>query len=95
MRERNRLDKSLSTYRSLETEFNDATGLLELAEAEDDKGLVPEAESALSAIHARAESMKLESMLSGEADANDAYLEIHAGAGGTESQDWASILQRM
>ena len=95
MRERNRLDKSLSAYKALETEFNDASGLLELAEAENDKALIAEAETSLSAIHASAESMKLESMLSGEADANDAYLEIHAGAGGTESQDWASILLRM
>jgi peptide chain release factor 2 len=95
MRERNRLDKSLSAYKALESEFKDATGLLELAEAENDNGLITEAENSLSAIHAHAEGMKLESMLSGEADPNDAYLEIHAGAGGTESQDWASMLLRM
>ena len=95
MRERTRLDKSLSSYRELEREFNDSTGLLELAEADDDKNLIAEAEAALAGLRSRAESLKLESMLSGEADANDAYLEIHAGAGGTESQDWAEMLLRM
>jgi peptide chain release factor 2 len=95
MRERTRLDKALSAYRELEGEFSDATGLLELAEAEDDKSLIAEAEDALTGLHARADALRLESMLSGEADANDAYLEIHAGAGGTESQDWAAMLLRM
>jgi peptide chain release factor 2 len=95
MRERTRLDKSLSAYRGLESEFNDSTGLLELAEAEGDKALVAEAEASLAGLRSRSESLKLESMLSGEADANDAYLEIHAGAGGTESQDWAAMLFRM
>jgi len=95
MRERTRLDKSLSANRELEREFNDSTGLLELAEADGDKNLIAEAEAALAGLRSRAESLKLESMLSGEADANDAYLEIHAGAGGTESQDWAAMLFRM
>ncbi len=95
MRERNRLDKSLSTYRALENELNDSVGLIELAEAEGDKAMVADAEATLAGLRVRAEAMKLESMLSGEADANDAYLEVHAGAGGTESQDWAAMLLRM
>ena len=95
MRERTRLDKAISAYRAVEAEFHDATGLLELAEAENDKAMIADAEASLGRIRARAETMKLESMLSGEADANDAYLEIHAGAGGTESQDWAEMLLRM
>jgi len=95
MRERTRLDKALSSYRALEAELNDATGLLELAEAENDKSLIAEADASLAGLRSRSESLKLESMLSGEADANDAYLEIHAGAGGTESHDWAAMLFRM
>jgi peptide chain release factor 2 len=95
MRERTRLDKAVCTYRSLESELNDAVGLLELAEAENDKAMIADAEASLAGLRSRAEAMKLESMLSGEADANDAYLEIHAGAGGTESQDWAEMLLRM
>ena len=66
-----------------------------MAEAENDAAMVTDAENALLALNSRAEQMRLESMLSGEADGNDSYLEIHAGAGGTESQDWASMLLRM
>jgi peptide chain release factor 2 len=95
MRERNRLDRSIATCRALENELNDSVGLIELAEAENDKAMVADAEGALAGLRARADALKLESMLSGEADANDAYLEVHAGAGGTESQDWASMLLRM
>jgi peptide chain release factor 2 len=95
MRERTRLDSSIATYRTLENELNDSVGLLELAEAENDKAMIADAEAAIAGLRSRAEAMKLESMLSGEADANDAYLEIHAGAGGTESQDWAEMLLRM
>jgi peptide chain release factor 2 len=95
MRERNRLDRSIATYRTLENELNDSVGLIELAESENDKPMIADAEAALAGLRTRAEAMKLESMLSGEADANDAYLEVHAGAGGTESQDWASMLLRM
>jgi peptide chain release factor 2 len=95
MRERTRLDEALSGYAKLERELNDAVGLIELAEAENDKNMVGEAEAALAGLRARARAIELESMLSGEADANDAYLEIHAGAGGTESQDWANMLLRM
>jgi peptide chain release factor 2 len=95
MRERNRLDRALSEYRALENELNDSVGLIEMAEAENDKAMIADAESSLQGLRSRAEAIKLESMLSGEADANDAFLEIHAGAGGTESQDWAEMLLRM
>ncbi len=95
MRERTRLDSSIGAHRALEAELNDSVGLLELAEAENDKAMIADAEAAIAGLRSRAEAMKLESMLSGEADANDAYLEIHAGAGGTESQDWAEMLLRM
>jgi len=81
--------------RVLENELADATGLLELAEAEGDAAMVADAEKAIEALAKRAEEQRLESMLSGEADANDTYLEVHAGAGGTESQDWAEMLFRM
>lgn len=95
MRERQKLESSLVTVNSLTNELADARGLVELATAENDADLVAEGEAALKALAARAEQKRLESMLSGEADANDTYLEIHAGAGGTESQDWAQMLFRM
>ena len=95
MRERQKLDTALGAVRVLENELADATGLIEMAEAENDAGMVGDAEKAILALSARAEKQRLQSMLSGEADGNDAYLEIHAGAGGTESQDWASMLFRM
>jgi peptide chain release factor 2 len=81
--------------RQLQNELADATGLIEMAEAERDAAMVADAEGAVSALQKRAEQLRLQSMLSGEADGNDSYLEIHAGAGGTESQDWASMLFRM
>jgi peptide chain release factor 2 len=95
MRERQKLDSSLGAVRALENELADATGLIEMAEAEADAAMVADAEKAITQLAARAEKQRLQSMLSGEADGNDAYLEIHAGAGGTESQDWASMLFRM
>jgi peptide chain release factor 2 len=95
MRERQRLDASLSAVRTLERELADAEGLIELAEAEGDQSVAADAEKTLGQLHARAETLRLQSMLSGEADANDSYLEVHAGAGGTESQDWAEMLFRM
>jgi len=95
MRERQRLDTAMSAVRALENELADATGLFELAEAENDAAMVADAEKAIEALAKRAEEQRLESMLSGEADANDSYLEVHAGAGGTESQDWAEMLFRM
>jgi peptide chain release factor 2 len=95
MRERQKLESSLGAVRALENELADSTGLIEMAEAEADAAMVADAEKAITQLAARAEKQRLQSMLSGEADGNDAYLEIHAGAGGTESQDWASMLFRM
>ncbi|HET7335935.1 MAG TPA: peptide chain release factor 2, partial [Rhizomicrobium sp.] len=95
MRERQRLEESLASVRKLGAELDDALGLIEMAEAEGDSAMVKDGEASIADLHARAESLRLESMLSGEADANDTYLEIHAGAGGTESQDWAQMLFRM
>ena len=95
MRERQKLDTALGGVRALENELADATGLIEMAEAENDAAMVADAEKAVLALQKRAEQLRLQSMLSGEADGNDSYLEIHAGAGGTESQDWAAMLFRM
>jgi len=95
MRERQKLDSAMSSVRSLENELADALGLIEMAEAEGDAQMVAEGEKAIAPLAQRAEQLRLQSMLSGEADGNDTYLEIHAGAGGTESQDWAEMLFRM
>jgi peptide chain release factor 2 len=95
MRERQKLDSAVVSVRQLENELADAAGMIEMAQAENDAALVTEAENAVLALQQRAEQLRLQSMLSGEADANDSYLEIHAGAGGTESQDWAQMLLRM
>jgi len=95
MRERQRLDEALSAVRALENELSDATGLIEMAEAEGDSAMIVDAETSINSLVTRANQQRLESMLSGEADSNDTYLEIHAGAGGTESQDWAEMLFRM
>ena len=95
MRERQKLDTSLAAVTKLINELHDATSLIEMAEAENDAAMVGDGEKSVLALAHRAEQMRLESMLSGEADGNDSYLEIHAGAGGTESQDWASMLLRM
>jgi len=95
MRERQRLDQSVSAVRKLDSELADATGLLAMAEAESDSAMVLDAEASIAALAKRAEELRLQSMLSGEADANDTYIEVHAGAGGTESQDWAEMLFRM
>ena len=95
MRERQHLETQIAAVERIERDVADQTGMIELGEAEGDKDIVAEAEAALKAIAADAERRQTESMLSGEADANDAYVEIHAGAGGTESQDWAEMLMRM
>ena len=95
MRERTRLESQLGAFSDLETGFNDNLELLELAEAEGDEAIASEAENALVALRHRAAKLEIESLLSGEADGNDCFLEIHAGAGGTESQDWAEMLARM
>ena len=95
MRERQKLESAMGGVRGLQNELADARGLIEMAEEEGDAAMVADAEASISAIAKKAEQQRLQSMLSGEADGNDAYLEIHAGAGGTESQDWASMLFRM
>ena len=95
MQERTRLDQAITGFRSLERELEDALGLAELAEEEKDEESFAEAEGALRELQSRATKLELESLLSGEADANDCFLEVHAGAGGTESQDWAEMLLRM
>ncbi len=95
MRERTKLDEAISTYLRLEAELNDNLELIEMGEAEDDAAVVEEAETALKVAHEEAARQRAVTLLSGEADSNDAYVEIHSGAGGTESQDWASMLLRM
>jgi peptide chain release factor 2 len=95
MRERTRLAAAIERQRQLEQEFADALALAELAEEEADAEAMAEAEGALGELRDRLGRLQLESLLSGEADANDCFLEIHAGAGGTESQDWAEMLLRM
>ena len=95
MRERTHLQDSIEAYRTLERGLEDAVTLVELGEAEGDEGTVAEGEAQLRELKAQAATRELESLLSGEADANDCYLEVHAGAGGTEAQDWAEMLLRM
>jgi len=95
MRERTRLDQAISSYQRIEREVDEARELIELGESEGEDAVVAEAEAALERLRAEAARRELESLLSGEADANDCYLEVHAGAGGTEAQDWAEMLLRM
>jgi peptide chain release factor 2 len=95
MRERNQLDTAISHYHETERALRDSLELIELAEAEGDAAVVAEAEAQLAALKRDVQQRELESLLSGEADANDCYLEVHAGAGGTEAQDWAEMLLRM
>ncbi|HVI97431.1 MAG TPA: peptide chain release factor 2 [Sphingomonas sp.] len=95
MRERQRLDEAITATRAIETELNDTAELIELAEAEGDEEMAAEGTESLAALARRAEESKVKALLSGEADANDTYIEVNAGAGGTESQDWAGMLQRM
>jgi len=95
MRERTHLDQAIRGYRELENGLNDNIEMIKMAEAENDQGMVTEAEGALAKLKELAGQRELESLLSGEADGNDCYLEVNAGAGGTEAQDWASMLLRM
>jgi peptide chain release factor 2 len=95
MRERNRLAGLIEGVRGLERELGDAMELVALAEAEGDAGMVADSVAGLRAMAAEAKRREIDSLLSGEADGNDAYLEINAGAGGTEAQDWAEMLARM
>ena len=95
MRERRRLDEAITATQAIQKELDETVELMELAEAEGDSALVDDAVASLAALTDRADHDKITALLSGEADANDTYLEINAGAGGTESQDWAEMLQRM
>lgn len=95
MRERQALVDSVATYRGIERELEDNIELIEMGEAEGDDEIVTEAEAALKTLARKARARELEALLDGEADANDTYLEINAGAGGTESCDWAAMLARM
>ncbi|MCO6186426.1 peptide chain release factor 2 [Rhizobium sp. L1K21] len=95
MRERQNLDKSINGLKKLESELADNIELIELGEAEDDASIVKDAEDGIRALQGEFSRLQIEAMLSGEADGNDTYLEIHSGAGGTESQDWANMLLRM
>ncbi|WP_420562092.1 peptide chain release factor 2 [Thalassobaculum sp.] len=95
MQERTRLEKQIEDVKALDQAVEDAVMLIELGEAEGDDDTVAEAEKELEAVRAKSEKMQIESMLSGEADGLDCYLEVHAGAGGTEAQDWAEMLLRM
>jgi peptide chain release factor 2 len=95
MRERTRLESQIKAIDSIAKDLADNIDLLTLAEAEGDEAVAREAEAALKAVRDRAAKAELQTLLSGEADRNDCYLEVHAGAGGTEAQDWAEMLLRM
>jgi peptide chain release factor 2 len=95
MRERTQLDTQISNCRRLETETAELIELIEMAEAEGDSDMAADTEAQLIALRDAAAKMELETLLSGEADSNDCYLEVNSGAGGTESQDWAQMLLRM
>ncbi|QPI85640.1 peptide chain release factor 2 [Rhodobacterales bacterium HKCCA1288] len=95
MRDRQVLLDKIGTYDAIKSGLDDNIGLIELGEEEGDSAIVTEAEAALSALVETAAAKELEALLNGEADANDSFLEINAGAGGTESCDWASMLARM
>ncbi len=95
MQERTRLDNSIQQVLQIEQDIDDSIDLIEMGEAEGDEDIVAEATQTLKSALENAQKRQLESLLSGEADQNACYLEIHAGAGGTEAQDWALILSRM
>ena len=90
MRERQTLEDGVKGVRGITQALEDNIGLIELGEEEGDQSVVDEAEAAIRSMSGEVKARQIETMLSGEADGNDTYLEIHAGAGGTESQDWAS-----
>jgi peptide chain release factor 2 len=95
MQERTSLEDSLEAISRIEREIDDQVMLIDMGESENDQGVVAEAEAALKKVKTEVARRELEALLSGEADQNDSYLEVHAGAGGTESQDWALMLLRM
>jgi len=95
MQERRRLDEAIAAVKAITSERDDTVELLEMADAEGDDGMVDDAVRTLGELAQRAERDKIKALLAGEADANNSYIEVNAGAGGTESQDWAEMLQRM
>jgi len=95
MRDRTQLDEAVTSIKRLSQDLEDAATLIELGEMEGDQEIVLEGENAVRAVEAEAARRQIETLLSGEADGFDTYLEVHSGAGGTESQDWANMLQRM
>ena len=95
MQERQRLEAAINGYKQLSQDLEDCKDLIELGEEEGDQETVDDAEKQMMALQAQAAKKQLESLLSGEADPNDAFIEINAGAGGTEAQDWASMLLRL
>jgi len=95
MQERRRLDESIQAVTSIERDRDDTVELIEMAEAEGDSEMETEALASLAELAQRAETDKVKALLAGEADANNTYIEVNAGAGGTESNDWAQMLQRM
>ncbi len=95
MRERTQLEQQIASLNALQTEMEDCVDLIEMGEEEGDDAIVQEAETTLFGLKERCAKRELESLLSGEADSNDCYLQVNAGAGGTEAQDWAEMLLRM
>ena len=95
MRERNALEESAAAIRKLESDLEDGVTLIELGEAEGDPASIDEGEEGIRRAQTEAARRQVETLLSGEADGNDTFLEVHSGAGGTESQDWAQMLSRM
>ena len=95
MRERQQLEDGISAVRKFEADLQENVDLIELGEMEGDQEIIQVAEEALKSMAAEVNRQQVEAMLSGEADGNDTYLEVHSGAGGTESQDWANMLLRM
>ena len=95
MRERRRLEEAIGATTRIETELSDTVELIEMADAEGDQALVDDGVKALAELAERAETDKVAALLAGEADANNSYVEINSGAGGTESNDWAAMLLRM
>jgi peptide chain release factor 2 len=95
MRRRQDLENRIGSIRRIEQSIADNTELIAMGEAEGDASIVKDAEKAIDGLNAEVAALELDALLSGEADANDSYLQINAGAGGTESQDWANMLMRM
>src|SRR5262249_32705044 len=95
MQERTALESQLTAIGRIEQDLDDQITMIDLGEAEKDARVIADAEEALKKLKAEVDRRQLEALLSGEADSNDSYVEVHAGAGGTESQDWANMLLRM